>query len=94
MIKNLFSFQTIFNVDKDIISKMLCDNCEKVVLKSIQRKYYKTVMNIEMGDEVKLVEKAKEEKQIPVKIIKNDNNKHINKEKEDQPKERKLMIFD
>ncbi len=74
---------------------MLCDNCEKVVLKSIQRKYYKTVMNIEMGDEVKLVSKAKEEQQVPVKILKSaDSNNNNNKTKEEQANEKKLMIFD
>lgn len=61
---------------------MLCENCEKILIKSIQRKYYKTVMNIQMGDEVVI-----QEKQIPVKIKENNNNK----EKE---KEKKLMIFD
>ncbi len=75
------------------MSKMLCGNCEKVVLKSIQRKYYKTVMNIEIGEEVKLIN-AKEE-QIPVKIKAEDINNNIkNNAKEEQSKEKKLMIFD
>lgn len=79
---------------------MLCDNCEKVVLKSIQRKYYKTVMNIEMGQEVKST-KAKDEKQISLEIKQNNNYNNNNnnekkfiKEKDQQSKEKKLMIFD
>lgn len=93
--KNKFlRFQTIFNVDKDIVSRMLCENSEKVVLKSIQRKFYKTVMNIEMGEEVKLMNNCKEEKQIPIKIKTEEIKINKNKEKEEQPKEKKLMIFD
>ena len=32
---------------------MLCDNPDKVIIKSIQRKYYKTVLNIQTGNEIK-----------------------------------------
>jgi len=71
---------------------MLCENCEKVILKSIQRKYYKTVMNIEMGQEININNKYQAnitESQIPVKTkeIKEDKSK-------EQTSEKKLMIFD
>jgi len=71
---------------------MLCENCEKVILKSIQRKYYKTVMNIEMGEEAKL-NFLKEEKQIPVKV-QADLNFNTYKEKDEKSKEKNLIIFD
>lgn len=29
---------------------MLDENCEKVIMKSVQRKYYKTVITIETGN--------------------------------------------
>jgi RNase P/RNase MRP subunit p30 len=39
-------FDTIFEVNKSTLNKMLNNNCEKVILKSIQRKYFKTVLNL------------------------------------------------
>lgn len=39
-------FETIFQIKKDIIKHMISDNVEKVITKSVQRKYFKTVMNI------------------------------------------------
>ncbi len=40
-------FETIFELDSDLVQKMISENCEKVILKSIQRKYYKTVITID-----------------------------------------------
>jgi hypothetical protein len=70
---------------------MLCENCEKVILKSIQRKYYKTVMNIEMGQEffVESPDENKKDIQIPLKVKEENNNKL-----KEVLKEKKLMIFD
>jgi ribonuclease P/MRP protein subunit RPP1 len=39
-------FETIFECKTDVIKKMISENCEKVILKSIQRKYYKTVISM------------------------------------------------
>jgi len=64
---------------------MLCDNCEKVVLKSIQRKYYKTVINIEMGEEVNM--NSKTEQQIQVK-------KPVDIPENEKLTEKKLKIFE
>lgn len=41
-------FETIFEVDTETVKKMLSENCEKVVLKSMQRKYFKTVLDLEI----------------------------------------------
>lgn len=39
-------FETIFEIKKDTVLNMLTKNSEKVILKSLQRKYFKTVMEI------------------------------------------------
>ncbi len=44
-------FATIFNLKSDLILKMLTTNCEKVLIKSVQRKYYKTVLNLVIEEE-------------------------------------------
>jgi RNase P/RNase MRP subunit p30 len=40
-------FESIFEIKKEAIKKMLSENCEKVILKSIQRKYFKTVLYLD-----------------------------------------------
>jgi ribonuclease P/MRP protein subunit RPP1 len=40
-------FETIFELNVDELKKMISENCEKVILKSIQRKYFKTVITID-----------------------------------------------
>jgi RNase P/RNase MRP subunit p30 len=44
-------FETIFEMRPDVVKKMISDNCEKVLLKSIQRKFYKNVMLLEVDKE-------------------------------------------
>ena len=39
-------FETIFECKTDIVKRMISENCEKIILKSIQRKFYKTVISI------------------------------------------------
>lgn len=46
-------FETIFELKTDIVKKMLSENCEKVILKSVQRKYFKTVVDLEIEEENK-----------------------------------------
>jgi ribonuclease P/MRP protein subunit RPP1 len=46
-------FETIFDMKKDDVQKLISDNCEKVVLKSIQRKYFKTVIALDDGNKTK-----------------------------------------
>lgn len=43
-------FETIFEMKPDIVKKMLSDTCEKVILKSIQRKYFKNVIVLEVDN--------------------------------------------
>jgi ribonuclease P/MRP protein subunit RPP1 len=40
-------FETIFEMKKDEVQKLLTSNCEKLIVKSIQRKYYKTVITLD-----------------------------------------------
>jgi ribonuclease P/MRP protein subunit RPP1 len=40
-------FETIFEIDTNLIKSMISENCEKVIMKSIQRKYFKTVISID-----------------------------------------------
>lgn len=46
-------FETIFELKHDIIKPMICENCQKVILKCIQRKYYKTTVNININNTYK-----------------------------------------
>jgi ribonuclease P/MRP protein subunit RPP1 len=63
-------FDTIFEVNKSTLNKMLNNNCEKVILKSIQRKYFKTVLN--------LVNNTDNEEEENNNIIINNNNNNYN----------------
>lgn len=40
-------FETIFEINTNDVKVMLSENCEKIILKSIQRKYFKTVITID-----------------------------------------------
>jgi RNase P/RNase MRP subunit p30 len=43
-------FETIFEIDTETVKKMLSENCERVVLKSVQRKYFKTVIDLQVEE--------------------------------------------
>lgn len=43
-------FETIFEMKPDVVKKMISDNCQKVVMKSVQRKYYKNVILLEVNN--------------------------------------------
>lgn len=81
---------------------MLADNCEKVIVKSVQRKYYKTVMNIEIGQVEEILYK---ENQKSIGFINEEDDEKNNKDfmipikaKADKEKananENKLMIIE
>jgi ribonuclease P/MRP protein subunit RPP1 len=40
-------FETIFGLSKNDVQKLVSINCEKLIVKSIQRKYYKTVIALD-----------------------------------------------
>jgi ribonuclease P/MRP protein subunit RPP1 len=40
-------FETVFEMKKDEVQKLLTTNCEKLLVKSLQRKYYKTVITLD-----------------------------------------------
>lgn len=39
-------FETIFEQKSDSVKRMISENCEKVLIKAAQRKYFKQVMNL------------------------------------------------
>ena len=43
-------FETIFDIKNNIIKNMICENCQKVILKSHQRKFFKTTVNVEINN--------------------------------------------
>ena len=43
-------FETIFNLKHDIVKPMICENSQKVILKSIQRKFYKTTVDTKINN--------------------------------------------
>lgn len=47
-------FETIFEMKTDTIKKMVSENCEKVILKSVQRKFFKTVMTLEISEKMEV----------------------------------------
>jgi RNase P/RNase MRP subunit p30 len=54
-------FETIFGLDNYTIKKMISENCEKVLLKSVQRKYFKTVLNLEVATKSEIIEQIQQE---------------------------------
>jgi ribonuclease P/MRP protein subunit RPP1 len=40
-------FETIFDVKKDNMQKLISANCERLIIKALQRKYYKTVITLD-----------------------------------------------
>ena len=43
-------FETIFDIKNNIIKNMICENCQKVILKSHQRKFFKTTVDVNIKD--------------------------------------------
>jgi len=39
-------FQTIFDVNNNMIKQLISENCEKLIIKSIQRKFFKSTINV------------------------------------------------
>jgi len=45
-------FETIFEMKTDLIKKMVSENCEKVLIKAVQRKYFKTTTDVSIQDKM------------------------------------------
>ena len=46
-------FETIFDIKNNIVKPMISDNCLKVILKSHQRKFFKTTIDVKIKDKDK-----------------------------------------
>ena len=43
-------FQTLFEINNNIIKQLISENCEKLIIKTIQRKFYKSTIDVKIID--------------------------------------------
>ena len=43
-------FQTLFEINNNIVKQLISENCEKLIIKTIQRKFYKSTIDVKIID--------------------------------------------